>query len=1153
MNVEPSEQAGALTPRPTGMLKSMKRQTDAFAYSVGADSSPQGLDFSEPSDLDDYRRFRRTVLASLTHDENGDDEQVATHSRNPWRHASRPVDAGGRALIIAFREIVMDRFLDCDFAAEDEPSMRRALGLSPSCSVKRRSVAIKVLRAFAFRDKPEPNWAQAKVKISSARTRHGRRLLFELHCARLIPFASMRTDIEDLILHRLSGPVLQRDYGTICLSSWDTVSALYRLGCRDGATMASIIRRAKTYLPAGAIAVAAKLGLVKDLDDLELLFAACPRERDHYGTPDLEELTRSLEALLKVGASRSQIFPLFNEFWWDSRALVDALEFLGSAGFNGASVYSAIGPTLWRAKLANWDFVLSVLGVNTTEYVKRFEPTLRSDSTPSADTVRILRRSGASMDELVGCQETLCAAAAKGDSPARLTCLMAAPWNVAPKDLPRIESLLTLSYSEQLLSWLNTLAACEFAGLEPLLEFAPCFPVAGDRFGALLDLALARRSDSSLSAIVAWIVDVAKSSPTVWNDSLEFVCSRFDVRTLTDLQAASQCAVLSRGLLAYLVDERSMGTLAKLRKWARSSEGRRAEAVKLGARYDEAERVLLDAAYEHCRMGGLPANLSVLYSVIGELASAATSHLPGASFRADETDRISYWAARDVERHSVDLRCAKVLANVLADNRGVLQPTLLAAACDSPGAYSRARAEILPLLAGLLQGEGPSSHDLSELQACAIGQVYGITAGDVKERWQNVVGFHPHLDEWRLRPSYQPGWSPLVMTAKAGARLDHAALQGLVDASRVGLDYLDAFKTDDYALRGLKAQALRHPSADFSSLRYHLGALLALGAADSRLAEWTSHRLQRVTEITSDAPDAFSRLSQINELLCVILPDALLDLDHSQASYGAANAELLAMRLSAADGTTEKSTLRQAVDECLVVVRAVAERWWRREEQKFQGVATDGSIDEGLRAVVSKHPAAFYAKLACRLCSAPNTSMWGESRHAHLLVFDATEQRLVGMAMLYRQIIEEVDRNVHSLVVRAINPTVEASSAYDPESVVRGVLTIAETIAADNGCAAVLLTPSGSQHFLSNRMEVQHAVDRMFGIGRHGAGIPRVKTISRRESVYGSQGALFYGYEDGSRRDGAVDELIVVWQARPGDVDSLAKRGKSLKTSVSAY
>lgn len=54
-----------------------------------------------------------------------------------------------------------------------------------------------------------------------------------------------------------------------------------------------------------------------------------------------------------------------------------------------------------------------------------------------------------------------------------------------------------------------------------------------------------------------------------------------------------------------------------------------------------------------------------------------------------------------------------------------------------------------------------------------------------------------------------------------------------------------------------------------------------------------------------------------------------------------------------------------------------------------------------MSAVVTKHPAAFFAKEAAKLCTADNVLMWQEARLAHLVVFDLAHRSFQGIALLY--------------------------------------------------------------------------------------------------------------------------------------------------------
>jgi hypothetical protein len=142
-------------------------------------------------------------------------------------------------------------------------------------------------------------------------------------------------------------------------------------------------------------------------------------------------------------------------------------------------------------------------------------------------------------------------------------------------------------------------------------------------------------------------------------------------------------------------------------------------------------------------------------------------------------------------------------------------------------------------------------------------------------------------------------------------------------------------------------------------------------------------------------------------------------------------------------------------------------RWTSSELAKFGSDDAEGGT-AALNAIVTKHPAAFFAKEAVKLCTAYNVAMWQEARHAHLVVFDPVHKSFQGMALLYREILPALHSSRPVLVIRAVNATGDAMATYHVSSIVDAFLSTAVEIARASGCVAVAFPPNTGMHLLSN-------------------------------------------------------------------------------------
>jgi hypothetical protein len=213
--------------------------------------------------------------------------------------------------------------------------------------------------------------------------------------------------------------------------------------------------------------------------------------------------------------------------------------------------------------------------------------------------------------------------------------------------------------------------------------------------------------------------------------------------------------------------------------------------------------------------------------------------------------------------------------------------------------------------------------------------------------------------------------------------------------------------------------------------------------------------------------------------------------------------------------------------------------WAQRQCNRYKrdGQATGA---QSLTAYVSKHPAAFFAKAGAQLCTAENVEMWCEDRQIHLVVFDPVGRCMAGMALLYAQDIPELDRQRHSLVIRAINPTDEMLSGHAPASIVESFRDVAIQIAQANDLACVAFPPPSGMHLMSNRASIEAYVKeryigravRQYRIGHSSDGV----SLRDRPELVPAQ---FYAYETGKQ---LIDQLNVIWKSDVSNDDEVCGR-----------
>lgn len=228
-----------------------------------------------------------------------------------------------------------------------------------------------------------------------------------------------------------------------------------------------------------------------------------------------------------------------------------------------------------------------------------------------------------------------------------------------------------------------------------------------------------------------------------------------------------------------------------------------------------------------------------------------------------------------------------------------------------------------------------------------------------------------------------------------------------------------------------------------------------------------------------ERPTALGRIEELVELFHVDLVDALdARRDGFINRFSDDDAALLASKLGdCGESGAGRDRLFRALQATRAKVLPIYQRWAKAERRKFITEESAVRITR-LSAVVSKHPAAFFARETVGLCTAGRVDLWCERRHSHLLVFDTVAKNLAGMAYLYVEQIWEIHPSRPSLVIRAINPTIDMLACHSPASIVDAFLDVACQVAEANGMACVAIPCGGSE--LSNRDKIEDDIRRRF-------------------------------------------------------------------------
>jgi hypothetical protein len=450
-------------------------------------------------------------------------------------------------------------------------------------------------------------------------------------------------------------------------------------------------------------------------------------------------------------------------------------------------------------------------------------------------------------------------------------------------------------------------------------------------------------------------------------------------------------------------------------------------------------------------------------------------------------------------------------------------------------------AELGPIVDDLLRGAGPSHTELSDLEADAISLIYGVEPQFIAHHWQSVGGCEHHLDKLHLHPTYPMIWRRTVKISQES--VSQRELDALRDATLFAKRFHPSVFHDMFeACKHLRPGQLAEPSAEPRSLRHHLGVLLAASESDTHVAEWTRERLPNLNTLQDCGSNTYQLLQDLDAFFATTLADGLANcMEGFVARFSDEQAALLAARLGVPTGQSDngqliegRASLCHALEKTHVKVAAVYRRWVDDELKKFSEAAAPGTGESKLSAVVSKHPAAFFAKEATKLCTAGNVAMWREEHHAHLLIFDHSCKRLVGMAMLYVMPLSCLSKEKRSLIVRAINPTEEALAEHDASSIVDTYVNVCRQIAETNDLACVAFPDHAGMGFLSNRTAIEKDIVTRFIKPALNGRDQRENIVSSSmlgfSTYYTSQRDVqrFYAYEHGR---GEVNTFYSVWRS----------------------
>ena len=1002
-----------------------------------------------------YQEFRQAVLAACKND-----------SQPRWGHYNEPPTFQMlRRCIRAFRHHLV-YYAAAWLRSGRYPAAHiyRALRLDRGFTLEltqRERWRCRLMRALS----PHSTLRLALPWLRMARTYEGRAFIFQTCVPR--PIIGSR----DHYNHALDFGIMrwQRFASSEEMSKFsglqmEWIRSARALGLDDARAMIDWIPRPSSPEAGKLMRLFVRKGVILDLSEKEWV-TRWPRQSLYLHEQEVDEarLGHVIETLLQHGVTREQVAKTlctFPDHWLEPAPIASVLALLRSRGVTRYDMLlDELEYCLFDATPERWMFVLDTLGVRDPAMIVKFRPMLGSSRACSVKLASALIAHGAGVAHLVECQELILKAGAvtAHDPGAALALLMKPPCSLSLEQVP--DASAYLCRQGDLAGFLDMLASHGFDDAAALLRFQRFYvEVHATALSRLIALAKPLATGDVVGDVVDWIARNANASHI---DSYEYLARRLHIRTLPQLGQVAKVGFLGTGILRYLVEDRGLSSKNALLAWFYERAFGIRSIQHWSTELGPVEKVLFQDAFDRGAFNYWESNRQCVSQAVQRRVLARVGAAP---YPASQTDLAQCREAHDMACEAERAALLPMLPRMLEATSGILLAGIVTCAWDGLDALDRRLAELVPLMDDLLTGRGPRGARLNDIEADAIALLYRSTPHTIQTLWSAVANREQDVQEWNLAPAYPMKWRHASWTLQTP--LDKAGFEIVGDAVRRANTFNRLWgHAPENALTTLAT-----PNADsmhtLAAHAPHLGILLAIAGDSPAAAAW----LQSVPALlTIDDEGGYQQLLAMQVFFSIGLTDALderLDLFcHSQSNDAV---RMLARHLGepAGGSNAPEATLSAALKQVAQSVRSQFADWASGELAKFGDDIAEGTAL--LHSVVTKHPSAFFAKEAVKLCTAGNVAMWREARHAHLVVFDQVHQSLQGMALLYREILPALHGTRPALVIRAVNPTPDAMATYHVSSIVDAILSTAVEIARASGCIAVAVPPNTGMHLLSN-------------------------------------------------------------------------------------
>lgn len=1058
-----------------------------------------------------------------------------------------------KARIVEYRQYVADHLTSLlETSPAWEPHIRRALGIPATVPLLPGSYSR--LGQLGQSLLPERfNLGRARNLLRSVRTPEGRWYIYKKFLKGTLPHTFHYCEVADFALRHLTGAREVEDLRRIWSLDIVALQAMARVGLREIGRIAEVCRAPIWRGEARLLWIFVEEGVVREPADFaKITFLS----RDRYGRTEFEPaderaLRDTIRLLTPHGVDRGRMSEVLYDQLWSLKParLRTNLQFLQSAGVsNIAAVFDQVRKHLWVAPTERWKYLLECAQVDVRAEAGLFKEILDADTEPSWELTRRLIGMGAGTSAIAACQKMLLAVGKIENRPApttELELLAAAPYALNLEQLAACKGYLTVR--GDLREYLMMLERHGYRTPEEILAFQPFFrESSASDLDAWLTVVGDRARDVPVQLVVKWLEQARAGGYIV---SYQYLVSAVPMPGLDALHQASKLAPLGPSLLRNLVEKRGLRTLKALRDWY-YHDAMGIEGYRYWGSHDAVDDVLIDDAFARRSFSQLGGNQSCIANAVSDRIDPEFGRFP---FDGDEAERQAYHAARDTAIQRERAALVPLLPKLLARTGGIVLPTLLQALWTSDVALEEALGRLTPIMDDLLAGGGPSASTLTPLEADAIALVYRTTVDVVQSRWQAVVGREADANVLPVRTPFPMSWRHAKWRME-GTPINREYLLALVRAAECAERFRPwNFGKMSDACHNLKPRRLaRGAAADPASFSMHLGVLMAVARGDSVANHWDRQEFDALLRMDPESVSAVERINALLNYFLVGLPDAVdARVDRFIGRFGGSDCAFLAERLGVARQGQEPAAawLKRAILHMKERAATIYGRWVKREKDKFKD---DGSELRATRltAIISKSPAAFFAKEAANLCTRANTAMWCEARQLHLLVVDPIARRLAGMALLYVEVIPQIHPTIPSLVIRALNPIGEVGTTHAIPSIVDSFFDTAIRIAQANGLACVAYPDSDGMHLLSNQHVVEEDIHKRFTRNsipyrtyQH-YDPPSPQDASWRVAPRAIK-SPFFAYERG---EGAVGRIYAIWDGRshlPSNAKELLSEGGS--------